>query len=103
MIWVEIRYNNRTEGYQLNPNEGLTAFTVLNSSHRVKYKQYEQGYFLTAIDGIKQNQTHSWLYFVNGQPPTQAVNNYQLKGGDKVSFRYLGQEESKQYFESGTK
>lgn len=98
-VQLEIKLPGQVKTYQLRANQGATAFKLLNDSYEVNYKQYEQGYFVTAINGVKQNQTHSWLYFVNEQPPSQAINEYKLSEGDKVSFRYLSQKESQKYFQ----
>lgn len=98
-IEVQIKGAGRSKRYELHPKASITAFAAVNKSHEVTYNRYEQGYFITAIGDLKQNKTHSWLYFVNGQPPTQAVNNYYLKDGDQVTYRYLGNKESKKYFE----
>lgn len=68
-----------------------TAFDALNKSFEVNYAEYDFGYFVTSINGISQNQTHSWLYLVNDEPATKAVNKYYLSEGDNVTFIYTSE------------
>ena len=76
-----------------------TAFDALSSTHEVEYKKYSIGVFILSIDGISQNSTHSWLYLINGSPPSVSADNYQLSSGDHLSFLFLSNEESMKYFE----
>ncbi|MDY6766423.1 MAG: DUF4430 domain-containing protein [Candidatus Nanohaloarchaea archaeon] len=69
--------------------ENATAFTALNASHTVTYREYTNGYFITGIDGLQQNETHSWMYFVNGEVPSTAANRYVLAENDSITFRYM--------------
>lgn len=68
-----------------------TVFDALNQTYPVEYTEYDFGYFVTSIDGLQQNDTHSWLYYVNNESATKAVNNYVLESGDSVEFRYSAQ------------
>lgn len=65
-----------------------TVFDAVNSTFAVEYTEYDFGYFITSIDGLEQNETHSWLYSVNNESATTSVNNYVLQDGDDVEFRY---------------
>lgn len=96
---LEINYGENIKKESLEIRNGTTAFQVLNNTHTVKYNEYSFGYFITGVDGIEQNATHSWLYFVNGLPPTLSVDRYVLEEGDNLSFRFLSNEESLKYFE----
>ena len=40
--------------------------------------------YIDAIDGVYQNETHGWQYWVNGNYATVAANLYTLKDGDFV-------------------
>lgn|GEM_PF-554798 len=75
-----------------------TAFQVLNKTHKVEYKEYPLGYFITGIDGIRQNETHSWLYFVNDSVIMESSDKYYLSYGDVLTFKFLSSEESMKYF-----
>jgi hypothetical protein len=68
-----------------------TVFDAVNASFEIDYTEYEFGYFLTSIDGLTQNQTHSWVYYVDGEAATKAVNNYYLSDGDNITFEYTSE------------
>lgn len=69
-----------------------TVFDALNQTYSVEHTEYDFGYFVTSIDGLQQNDTHSWLYYVNNESATTAVNNYMLEDGDNVTFQYTAQQ-----------
>ena len=46
------------------------------------------GEFIDSINGIKNNQNQSWIYYVNGIEAQVGVSNYKIKTGDIVSFKY---------------
>lgn len=73
----------------LEPNS--TAFDALNNSFEINYTEYDFGYFVTSINGVSQNETHSWLYFVNNEPANKAVNKYYLSEADNVTFSYTSE------------
>ncbi len=77
---------------QVNVPVNSTVFDALNQTYSVEYTEYDFGYFVTSIDGLAQNETHSWLYYVNNESATTAVNNYVLDSGDNVTFRYTAQQ-----------
>lgn len=96
---LEIKYGENVKRENVKIENRSTAFQALNKTHRVEYKEYAIGYFITGIDGVKQNETHSWLYFVNEKPPLEAVNKYYLSEEDVLAFMFLSNEESMKYFE----
>lgn len=69
-----------------------SAFAALNATHTVTYDEYSFGYFVTGIDGLRQNDTHSWVYTVNGASPSVAVDRYTVERGDTVTFSFLPNE-----------
>lgn len=88
-----------TDEQAMTVANNTTAFNALNQSHTVTYETSSHGYFITAIDGTAQNDTHSWLFFVNGEPPSVAANAYTVSDGDNVTFRFVSNEEAETYFE----
>ncbi|MFB6144431.1 MAG: DUF4430 domain-containing protein [Candidatus Nanohaloarchaea archaeon] len=92
-VSLEIDYGVEQDSSVVMVRNGSTAFKVLNSSHRVNYTEYSFGYFVTGIDGVQQNSTHSWLYFVNGEPASKAVNRLRVYGGS-VEFRFISNNRS---------
>lgn len=82
---------NSTVSDQINIDVNSTAFDAVNQTYPIKYTEYDFGYFVTSIDGLAQNDTYSWLYSVNNESVTKAVNNYVLDNGDNVTFRYTSE------------
>lgn len=79
---------NETVSEQVDVAVNSTVFDAVNKTYSVEYTEYDFGYFVTSIDGLAQNDTHSWLYYVNNESATTAVNNYVLNESDNVTFRY---------------
>jgi len=60
---------------------------------KLQTKEYDFGILVEAIGDKANGQANKyWLYYVNGEMPMVAVNNYKLNPGDKVEFKF---EESK--------
>jgi len=97
-ILLEIENGAGTSEEKYTVNNGTTAFQVLNETHSVEYKEYSIGYFITSIDGVEQNTTHSWLYFINGDPSSVSSDRYYLSDGDILDFKFLSNEEGMKYF-----
>lgn len=77
---------------------GTTAFELVNSSYSVEYQESSQGIFITSIADRAMNDTHSWIYLVNSEPPEVGAASYELRDGDNVSFRFMSNEESLELF-----
>ena len=61
-------------------NEGKISFTE---------KDYiGMGRFIDSINGIKNNNNMSWIYYVNGKEAQVGVSNYKINPGDIVSWKY---------------
>lgn len=80
------------------PTEAISAFDALNRTHTVQYNSYANGYFVTSVDGIPQNATHSWGYFVNDVLPMMSSDSYAVKSGDNVTFMLMENEKFYEYF-----
>ncbi|MCD6477394.1 MAG: DUF4430 domain-containing protein [Candidatus Aenigmarchaeota archaeon] len=93
-----IDYGGRTTREEKVINNQTTVFQLLNETHSVNYKEYSTGYFIVSIDGVEQNGTYSWLYFVNGKPPMVSVDKYHLSNNDVVVFKFLSNNEAMKYF-----
>ena len=78
--------------------EAKSAFDALNNTHVVEYRGYANGYFVTSIDNVSQNETHSWGYFVNGQMPMVSADSYAVEEGDNVTFTLMENEKFYEYF-----
>lgn len=98
-VLLTVDAGSTTDTQELVVSNNTTAFGVLEKNHDVTYEESSYGYFITGIDGTAMNDTHSWLFFVNGSPPSQSADSYVLSDADNVTFRFLSNEESKKYFE----
>lgn len=79
---------NQTISAELDVAVNSTVFDAVNDTYEVEYTEYDFGYFITSIDGLAQNGTHSWLYSINDESANKAVNNYVLSENSNVTFRY---------------
>jgi hypothetical protein len=61
-------------------NEGKINFTEKNYAG--------MGKLIDGINGIKNNNSQSWIYYVNGKEAQVGVSNYKIKSGDVVSWKY---------------
>jgi hypothetical protein len=80
------------------PVAAYSAFDAINKTHSIGYRNYANGYFVTAIDSVTENSTHSWGYFVNGQLPMMSADSYAVKEGDNVTFILMENEKFYEYF-----
>ena len=68
---------------------GTYVFDVLNGTHSVSYKDYASlGKLVTSIDGVAQNSTSYWFYYVNGNFAQVAADKYVLYNDSAVLFKF---------------
>ena len=78
---------------------GTTVFDVLNSIATVEYKEYAgTGKMITSIDGVAQNSSYSWMYFVDDKLAPVAADKYSLTKESSFTFKYMSGEEALKYF-----
>lgn len=46
------------------------------------------GKFIDSINGVKNNGSQNWIYYVNGIEAQVGVSNYKINKGDVVSWKY---------------
>lgn len=91
------------DGLTITPGQ-TTVFEVFSNASiapplAVASQGTGQGVYVTAIDGVVQNQNgdgYWWVYFVNGQEPDVGANAYVLQGGESIVWDY-------KHFSSGFK
>lgn len=88
MVSLSLEKPNVTLDRGLEIPVNSTVFDAVNQSFSVEYEEYSFGYFLTSVDGLSENGTHSWVYRVNNESPSKAVNRFRLQEGDNVSLIY---------------
>jgi hypothetical protein len=79
---------------ELNPGSSLSVFDLLKKgldTNQVTYetKSYDFGIFVKSINGLESGAKQSWIYFVNGQGGQVAADQYKLKPGDIVQWKYI--------------
>ncbi len=90
---------NKGEGdvvsYQIILSENSTAFSLLEElAKREKFKieftiYKEMGVLVESIDGVRNGTDNKyWQYWVNGELPMVAADKKEIKGGDKVEWKF---------------
>lgn len=74
-------------------NTGESAYSLLfkkmsETGSVVTTKSYDFGLMVESIDGISASSTHFWSYSVNGVAGNIAADEYILKNGDIVKWKY---------------
>lgn len=97
-VLVSVDYGDRSAEERVIVEKGTTAFQALNQSFDVGYKDTSRGYFITSISGVSMNGSHSWIYMVNGEPPTVGANSYALSGDERLEFVFMSNNQSRKLF-----
>jgi len=64
----------------LDALKGIQNLTIVTED-----SQY--GAFITSINGIAQDDSHFWNYYVNGEYANVGVSTYEIQNNDKFEFR----------------
>ncbi len=97
-IELIINYGNgNSSSHSLNTSGEETAFSILEKIAKEKKialntQQYDFGIFVKAIGEKESSAEMAWIYFVNGESGQVAADQYQLKAGDKVEWKYIAPE-----------
>jgi len=75
-------------------NSEQTAYSLLESiasenSLELKTQQYDFGVFIKSIDDFESGADKAWIYFVNGESGQIAADQYKVKPGDNVEWKYI--------------
>jgi len=93
-VEARIDFGTSEKKETVDGQNGTTVFEVLNSIATVEYKEYAgMGKLVTSIDGVAQNETHSWLYYVNEEFAQVACDKYALTEDSLFTFKYMSNEE----------
>ena len=77
---------------EITANETVYDFMAkLEQERKISFK--EKNYigmreFITGINGLENNGSESWIYYVNGKQASVGVSNYKLKNNDMISWKY---------------
>lgn len=87
--------NQNINSYQISLSQNSTVFSLLEElaekeNFKVESKVYqEMGVFVESIDGVKNGTDNKyWQYWVNGELPMVAADKKEVKGGDKVEWKF---------------
>lgn len=56
---------------------------------KIETQQYDFGVFVKNINGRESTAERAWIYFVNGESGQVAADQYKLKDGDVVEWKYI--------------
>lgn len=94
-LTLYIDYGNGTveKHFNLNLTDvlNITVFDLLLKVAVVNYSWYGDAVFVDAINGVFNNENNSnrwWQYWVNGELPMIAANQYYLENDSLVEWKY---------------
>ncbi|MCX6817456.1 MAG: DUF4430 domain-containing protein [Candidatus Aenigmarchaeota archaeon] len=78
-----------------------TAFDALKHVAAVGYEMKAIGIYITDINGIKQDDSHYWFYYVNDKASDVGSDFYYPVSGDVIKFKFMSiySEEAGKYFQ----
>lgn len=95
VVYVIDKGEGNLKTYQIIPAENSTVFPLLEElakreNFKVESKVYEgMGVFVESIDGVKNGTENKyWQYWVNRELPMVAADKKEVKGGDKVEWKF---------------
>lgn len=83
----------KRESYEIALADAATVFSALEqlaaaNNFEVKTKESDFGVLVEAIDKVENSADQFWMYYVNGQLAPTAADQYQLKAGDLIEWKY---------------
>jgi len=96
---MTIDFGSSAKSKMLMVDNGTSVFDALNSSSTVNYKEFAgMGKMIIAIDSVPQNNTHYWIYFVNGNFAGVAADKFVLTKDSTVEFLFIKSDIAMSYF-----
>jgi hypothetical protein len=83
-----------SQKYEANIVAGETAYDFmakLEQEGKISFKEKNyigMGELITEINGLDNNGSESWIYYVNGKEASAGVSNYKLVNEDIISWNY---------------
>jgi len=81
--------------YQIIPSESLTALSLLEElaqreNFKIEFTIYGgSGALVESIDGVRNGTDNKyWQYWLNEELPMTAADKKEIKGGDKVEWKF---------------
>lgn len=77
-----------TKTISIDGQDGKNVLDVLRQNHQVETTDSSFGTFVKSVDGTAQTENSFWLFYVDGQPATQAADKTDTHNGQKIEWRY---------------
>jgi hypothetical protein len=78
--------------YEVKPGESV--LDLLSRTKKIQVKEYSIGKMVVAIERLENGKDKKyWIYFINDQEAKIGANNYKLKIGEKVTWKFKAYEE----------
>jgi len=91
-VSIEITLKNGEQiAKNLTLRDGMTVFDALLKTTNIQTKYWESFESSTVIaiaDSVTDPSTEGYVYEVNGEVPSVAMNDYQLHDGDQIKIYY---------------
>jgi hypothetical protein len=93
-VSVSINFGDGNEVTYTAAALGGNAFELLEAAANendieLVTESYDFGVFVKSIDGLESSEAMAWIYFVNGESGSVATDQYQLKAGDLIEWKYI--------------
>lgn len=84
----------------LDVNKGATALSVFDELHELDTQEFAGlGTLITGVDGLAQDDSHYWIFFINDEPAQEGVSIHILQESTSLSLALLTADESAALFE----
>ncbi|MFH1280414.1 MAG: DUF5667 domain-containing protein [Candidatus Beckwithbacteria bacterium] len=93
LVNVTIKIDDGEAIVEFTDSESKTALELLNKGAEandieVIIKEYDFGSLVTAIGDKENSVEKAWIYYVNGESATVGADQYELKDGDVIEWKY---------------
>jgi hypothetical protein len=68
--------------------EGTSALDCFSLVSNISSNEYAFGKYVTGINGVMENGSHYWIYYVNGEQAMVGADAYETREGDSLLFSY---------------
>jgi len=93
-VVINIASGNSTQTFYSTAKTGSSAFDALDKIAEVEATDGEYGKFITSINGASQDESHYWMFFVNGKLASVGSSSYVLESGDEIEFKLMDSQEA---------
>ncbi len=83
--------NQKIETTIINGENIYTLMQQLQKEGKLTFREKNyigMGKFIEEINGLKNDGSKNWIYYVNNKKAEIGVSNYQLNSGDVISWKY---------------